>query len=99
MNQALKSDKFALKSEIFLLMINWGPFCTLHIAHSFSVSLVKTKHTWDKKKSQGFFIGSRTSAERDPLVLLSRAKPELVYAVYTKNQAYKGPKVCKSVKW
>ncbi|XP_068714571.1 protein O-glucosyltransferase 1-like [Montipora foliosa] len=44
---------------------------------------------WDKKQPKGFFRGSRTSAERDPLVLLSRAQPELVDAQYTKNQAWK----------
>ncbi|KAF6016807.1 POGLUT1 [Bugula neritina] len=53
--------------------------------------LAKEKYPWDKKQSKGFFIGSRTSGERDPLILLSRAQPELVYAAYTKNQAYKGP--------
>lgn len=56
-------------------------------------SLAKEKYPWDKKQSKGFFIGSRTSGERDPLILLSRAQPELVYAAYTKNQAYKGPQV------
>ena len=35
----------------------------------------------------------RTSAERDPLILLSRAEPHLVDAAYTKNQAWKSPKV------
>ncbi|KAL3200615.1 hypothetical protein MRX96_012897 [Rhipicephalus microplus] len=45
--------------------------------------------TWEKKKALGFFRGSRTSAERDPLILLSRSKPELVDAQYTKNQAWK----------
>lgn len=45
--------------------------------------------TWDKKKPVGFFRGSRTSSERDPLILLSRSKPELVDAQYTKNQAWK----------
>ncbi|XP_044266368.1 O-glucosyltransferase rumi homolog isoform X2 [Tribolium madens] len=44
---------------------------------------------WDEKIPKGFFRGSRTSAERDPLVLLSREKPELVDAQYTKNQAWK----------
>ncbi|CAB4004741.1 O-glucosyltransferase 1 [Paramuricea clavata] len=44
---------------------------------------------WEKKESKGFFRGSRTSAERDPLVLLSRKEPELVDAQYTKNQAWK----------
>jgi protein glucosyltransferase len=37
----------------------------------------------------GFFRGSRTSAERDPLVLLSRKEPKLVDAQYTKNQAWR----------
>ncbi|XP_076004955.1 protein O-glucosyltransferase 1 [Genypterus blacodes] len=44
---------------------------------------------WKKKESKGFFRGSRTSPERDPLVLLSREDPELVDAEYTKNQAWK----------
>ncbi|KAK5847677.1 hypothetical protein PBY51_016785 [Eleginops maclovinus] len=44
---------------------------------------------WNKKESKGFFRGSRTSAERDPLILLSREAPELVDAEYTKNQAWK----------
>ena len=35
------------------------------------------------------FRGSRTSDERDPLVLLSRRRPDLVDAQYTKNQAWK----------
>jgi hypothetical protein len=35
----------------------------------------------------------RTSAERDPLVLLSREDPELVDAQYTKNQAWKSDAV------
>jgi protein glucosyltransferase len=44
---------------------------------------------WSKKESRGFFRGSRTSSERDPLVLLSRTHPELLDAQYTKNQAWK----------
>lgn len=40
-----------------------------------------------------FLTCLRTSAERDPLILLSRAKPELVDAAYTKNQAWKSDKV------
>ncbi|KAJ8301382.1 hypothetical protein KUTeg_020369 [Tegillarca granosa] len=44
---------------------------------------------WDKKIPKGFFRGSRTSSERDPLIRLSRAEPELVDAEYTKNQAWK----------
>ncbi|XP_028995321.1 protein O-glucosyltransferase 1 [Betta splendens] len=47
---------------------------------------------WKKKVSKGFFRGSRTSAERDPLILLSRDAPELVDAEYTKNQAWKSEK-------
>lgn len=48
---------------------------------------------WDKKHRKAFFRGSRTSADRDPLVLLSRAEPDLVDAQYTKNQAWKSDKV------
>ncbi|XP_028967611.1 O-glucosyltransferase rumi homolog [Galendromus occidentalis] len=44
---------------------------------------------WDAKVDRGFFRGSRTSAERDPLIKLSRRLPELVDAMYTKNQAWK----------
>ncbi|XP_028937250.1 protein O-glucosyltransferase 1 isoform X2 [Ornithorhynchus anatinus] len=47
---------------------------------------------WDRKIPRGFFRGSRTSAERDPLVLLSREDPGLVDAQYTKNQAWKSEK-------
>ncbi|KAI0213689.1 Protein O-glucosyltransferase 1 [Lamellibrachia satsuma] len=50
------------------------------------------KWPWEKKKNVAFFLGSRTSAERDPLVLLSRSNPELVNAKYTKNQAWKSDK-------
>uniref|UniRef100_A0A671UGT0 Protein O-glucosyltransferase 1 n=1 Tax=Sparus aurata TaxID=8175 RepID=A0A671UGT0_SPAAU len=44
---------------------------------------------WKKKESRGFFRGSRTSPERDPLIVLSREAPDLVDAEYTKNQAWK----------
>ncbi|XP_040072183.2 protein O-glucosyltransferase 1 [Ixodes scapularis] len=47
------------------------------------------KWPWSKKRDVGFFRGSRTSDERDPLILLSRKKPHLVDAQYTKNQAWK----------
>lgn len=47
---------------------------------------------WKKKNPKGFFRGSRTSSERDPLILLSRATPDLVDAEYTKNQAWKSDK-------
>ncbi|CAG0896988.1 unnamed protein product [Darwinula stevensoni] len=57
--------------------------------HRASLSAAAEKWPWRKKKSQGFFRGSRTSSERDPLVLLSRTEPELVAAAYTKNQAWK----------
>ena len=40
---------------------------------------------WQSKHTLGFFRGSRTSSERDPLILLSREHPELVDAQYTKN--------------
>ncbi|XP_063708414.1 LOW QUALITY PROTEIN: O-glucosyltransferase rumi homolog [Culicoides brevitarsis] len=44
---------------------------------------------WDKKLKKGFFRGSRTSSERDNLILLSRDDMSLVDAQYTKNQAWK----------
>lgn len=47
---------------------------------------------WKKKKSKAFFRGSRTSEERDPLILLSRKKLDLVDAAFTKNQAWKSEK-------
>lgn len=50
------------------------------------------KIPWEQKKELGFFRGSRTSDERDSLILLSRRKPKLVEAQYTKNQAWKSPK-------
>lgn len=46
---------------------------------------------WDKKRQLGFFRGSRTSSERDSLVLYSRSAPDQVDAQYTKNQAWKSP--------
>ncbi|CAF1033598.1 unnamed protein product [Didymodactylos carnosus] len=49
----------------------------------------RKKIPWSKKQSIGFFRGSRTSDERDPLVILSREKPYLLDAQYTKNQAWK----------
>ncbi|XP_031559998.1 protein O-glucosyltransferase 1-like [Actinia tenebrosa] len=44
---------------------------------------------WEKKTPKAFFRGSRTSSERDPLVILSREHPDLADAKYTKNQAWK----------
>ncbi|KAK3915377.1 O-glucosyltransferase rumi-like protein [Frankliniella fusca] len=44
---------------------------------------------WEKKSDVAFFRGSRTTEERDPLILLSREEPSLVDAAYTKNQAWK----------
>lgn len=48
---------------------------------------------WKDKISKGFFRGSRTSEQRDSLILLSRSEPKLVDAAYTKNQAWKSDKV------
>lgn len=47
------------------------------------------KWPWEAKKPIAFFRGSRTSAERDPLVILSREQPDLVNGQYTKNQAWR----------
>ena len=47
---------------------------------------------WKKKVDKAFFRGSRTSSERDNLILLSNAKPDIVDAKYTKNQAWRSVK-------
>ncbi|XP_060565583.1 protein O-glucosyltransferase 1-like [Ruditapes philippinarum] len=47
------------------------------------------KWPWEEKLNKGYFRGSRTSDERDPLIKLSRNEPDLVDAQYTKNQAWK----------
>lgn len=57
-----------------------------------SLNAARKKTPWEVKESKAFFRGSRTSSERDNLVLLSRAKPDLVDAQYTKNQAWKSEK-------
>jgi len=57
-----------------------------------SLTAEATKYPWTSKLEKGFFRGSRTSAERDPLVLLSRAEPSILDAEYTKNQAWKSDK-------
>jgi len=44
---------------------------------------------WHHKQQVAFFRGSRTSAERDPLIYLSRRRPDLYNATYIKNQAWK----------
>ncbi|CAG9825570.1 unnamed protein product [Phaedon cochleariae] len=45
--------------------------------------------SWSAKVPKAFFRGSRTSSERDPLILLSRENPDIADAQYTKNQAWK----------
>lgn len=57
-----------------------------------SLDAARNKTPWEMKQNKAFFRGSRTSPERDNLILLSRAKPELVDAQYTKNQAWKSEK-------
>ncbi|XP_050673455.1 O-glucosyltransferase rumi homolog isoform X2 [Leptidea sinapis] len=57
--------------------------------HRLSITAAANKYPWESKKDKAFFRGSRTSEERDALVLLSRSQPDLVDAQYTKNQAWK----------
>nr|CAG4651040.1 EOG090X07KN [Simocephalus serrulatus] len=57
--------------------------------HRISINKMATTYPWKEKKTKAFFRGSRTSSERDPLILLSREEPDLVDAQYTKNQAWK----------
>jgi len=56
-----------------------------------SIDMAKAAHKWpwSMKANKGYFRGSRTSAERDPLIVLSRKNERVVDAKYTKNQAYK----------
>eukprot|EP01052_Picozoa_sp_SAG31_P006721 SAG31_NODE_312_length_17856_cov_14.557827_1_plen_222_part_00 len=42
---------------------------------------------WKRKVRKAFFRGSRTTYQRDTLVKLARAKPNLAEAAYTGNQA------------
>ncbi|RUS86018.1 hypothetical protein EGW08_006230 [Elysia chlorotica] len=53
------------------------------------ISQAAEQWPWEKKEDKAFFRGSRTSAERDPLIRLSREDGDLVDAQYTKNQAWK----------
>ncbi|KAI8130355.1 O-glucosyltransferase rumi [Lucilia cuprina] len=76
-----------------------GPAISLHPTgigrwdlHREKIIAAAEKLEWSSKESKAFFRGSRTSDERDSLVLLSRRKPNLVDAQYTKNQAWKSPK-------
>ena len=52
----------------------------------------QSKLPWSKKESKAFFRGSRTSSERDPIILLGRKREDIVDSKYTKNQAWKSPK-------
>jgi len=47
---------------------------------------------WELKSDKAFFRGSRTSGERDSLILLARRCPGVADASYTKNQAWKSLK-------
>ncbi|KAM7362283.1 O-glucosyltransferase rumi homolog [Cochliomyia hominivorax] len=76
-----------------------GPAISLHPTgigrwdlHREKIMKAAEKFPWNSKETKAFFRGSRTSDERDSLVLLSRHKPNLVNAQYTKNQAWKSPK-------
>ncbi|CAD0195297.1 unnamed protein product [Chrysodeixis includens] len=57
--------------------------------HRISITEASEKWPWEEKENKAFFRGSRTSEERDALILLSRSEPDLVDAQYTKNQAWK----------
>lgn len=61
--------------------------------HRNELAAIANETDWKEKIGKGFFRGSRTSSERDPLVLLSREEPDLVDAQYTKNQAWKSDTV------
>lgn len=61
--------------------------------HRARLSKTSDLFPWNKKQTKAFFRGSRTSSERDPLILLSRENPDIVDAKYTKNQAWKSDAV------
>ncbi|XP_014667627.1 PREDICTED: protein O-glucosyltransferase 1-like [Priapulus caudatus] len=60
--------------------------------HRDTIAKEAAKWPWEKKKPLGFFRGSRTTGERDALVLHSRSHPDAVDAQYTKNQAWRSLK-------
>lgn len=60
--------------------------------HRDSLGEAASQNPWELKSDLAFFRGSRTSSERDPLVLLARKCPKVADAQYTKNQAWKSPK-------
>lgn len=62
--------------------------------HRISIDKTAAAFPWSEKESKAFFRGSRTSSERDALILLSREEPDLVDAQYTKNQAWRSDAVC-----
>jgi len=73
-----------------------GPAISLHprglgkwAQMSKSLQASGKSNPWSTKQDKAFFRGSRTSSERDALILLSRRLPELVDAKYTKNQSWK----------
>ncbi|XP_030370727.1 O-glucosyltransferase rumi isoform X2 [Scaptodrosophila lebanonensis] len=53
------------------------------------LSAVASRLPWKSKKPIAFFRGSRSSKERDSLVLLSQRKPDLVDAQYTRHTSDK----------
>lgn len=57
--------------------------------HLRSLSASARAWPWHSRHPIAFFRGSRTSSERDSLVLLSRQRPHLFNASYTKNQAWR----------
>lgn len=57
--------------------------------HRDSLRTASERWSWEKKMTVAFFRGSRTTEERDALVILSREEPDLVNARYTKNQAWR----------
>lgn len=60
--------------------------------HRKQLLAVAKEWPWNKKEKIFFFRGSRTSSERDTLILLSQKLPNLINASYTKNQAWKSDK-------
>lgn len=56
------------------------------------ISKYAESRPFQSRKDLAFFRGSRTTEERDPVILISRQNPNLIDAKYTKNQAWRSVK-------
>ena len=83
MNKICYHDYYHFINECNTLILGLGRW---DLMRKTIMNIADTKQPWNKKSDIGFFRGSRTSRERDPLILLSRKSPQLIDAKFTKNQ-------------